>query len=549
MKSQFSRSVVSLLALLSSAVGMAATVSIIPSNTAPLIGEQFTLTVQSDVMDSLAATMSVAFDASKVQWVSGDMPAAGPYSASLGGSYIKNTAYTSPSVFDIVTNAETTLADGTYDAVILTFTALAAGAANIVINDDGGSCCGWFSNPEAEYIPVDYTQANVMIGTSGPVITVTDSVVEIDDLLVPFGQVTESVTSAPQTITVRNTGNANLVIGLVTGLAIPFALAEPENCSGATLEADEACTVTVDFTPASSGDFTGTLEIPSNLPTVTVSVSGTGTPIPVGNTAVTDSVVPSTDHQIPFGSITQNLSAIQAVTVTNDGNDNLTLGQVAMANPLTAPFSIGTDTCSNQVLAPAGTCSFQVLFEPTATGPFNDALDVPSDDPDLPTVTVSVTGTGVAVPVGDISVTDSVRPASDLQVGYGDVELASSVNETITVTNVGTGNLVIATVGNVNTLAAPFSIVTNTCSGQTLAPAATCMVVVAFTPGADLPYNDSFNIPSDDPDEPTVTVAVTGTGVPAPSGGGGSSAIDPAMVLALGLLGIAGRRRATARPA
>ncbi len=277
---------------------------------------------------------------------------------------------------------------------------------------------------------------------------------------------------------------------------------------------------------------------------MTVTVSGTGTPMPVGNVVVTDSVAPFTDNQIPFGSVTQNLSATQTVTVTNDGNANLTLGQVAMANPLVAAVQ-HRDRHLLQPGSPAGRhLQLQVRFEPTATGAFNGLLDVPSDDPDMPTVAVSVTGTGTPAPVGDISVADSVSPASDLQVGYGDVELASSINQTITVANVGTGNLVIATVGNLNAVAAPFSIVTNTCSGQTLAPAATCTVVVAFAPGAEQPYNDSFSIPSDDPDEATVTVAVSGTGVPAPSGGGGSSAIDPAMVLALGLLGVAGRRRA-----
>ncbi len=71
------------------------------------------------------------------------------------------------------------------------------GAANIVINDDGGNASGWFDADTAEYIPVAYTQADVEVSAGrAPVITVTDSVVEVDDLLVPFGQVTEGVTSA-----------------------------------------------------------------------------------------------------------------------------------------------------------------------------------------------------------------------------------------------------------------------------------------------------------------------------------------------------------------
>lgn len=151
------------LALLGSSAGMAATVTVVPSTLAPLPGQQFTLTLQADVVDTLAATMQVFFDASKVQWLSGSMPASGPFGSGIGGTYVKNTAYTSGSVFDIVTNAETVVGDVPYTAVILTFQALASGAANIVVNDDGGNCCGWFDNPDANFIPVDYVQANVSV--------------------------------------------------------------------------------------------------------------------------------------------------------------------------------------------------------------------------------------------------------------------------------------------------------------------------------------------------------------------------------------------------
>lgn len=541
MTSRFARYVVTLLAPLVAPISMAATVTIAPSTLTPLVGETFTVTVTGDVGNTFAATMGLSFDATKVAYVSG--MATGDWNI-----FVKNSPNTAnPTVFDIETPTATAASPGTYASAILTFEALAVGAANIVINDDGGNVTGWFDDSiDANYIPVDYTQANVVIAAApAPVLSVTDSAPPADDRQVPFGQVTEGLTSAPQTITVTNTGDAELVIDLVTALGLPFALAT-ENCSGATLEPAEFCTLTVDFTPASSGNFTDNLDIASNVPTVTVSVSGTGTPIPVGNAAVTDSVAPFTDTQIPFGTVTQNLSATETVTVTNNGNANLAVGQVAMANPLAAPFSIGADTCSNQVLAPTTACNFQVLFEPTATGVFDDVLDIPSDDPDLPTVAVIVSGTGAPVPVGDIAVTDSASPTSDLQADYGNVNLASTVNETFTVANTGTGNLVIGTVGASNGLAAPFSVVSNTCSGLTLAPAATCTIVVAFAPSAEQPYDDSFDLPSDDPDEAAVTLAVSGTGVPAPSGGGGST-VDPAMVLVLGLMGAVVRRRAIAR--
>jgi len=531
-----------LLAMFGAPAAMAATVTITASTLTPDVDDLFTMTITADVPNTFAATMGLSFDASKVEYVSGT--ALAPWNV-----FVKNSPVdANPTVFDVETPTATAANPGTYDVAVLTFRAIAAGAAGILIDDDGGSVSGWFDADTADYIPNDYTQAEVVVaGAGAPAITVTDSAGAPDDLAVPFGQVTENTTSAPQTITVTNTGDADLVIDLVAAIDDPFALTA-DSCSGMTLAPDDLCTLTVDFTPVSTGDFSTTVDIPSNLPTVTVSLSGAGTPMPVGNVEVTDSLAPATDDLIPFGDVTLNTLATATVTVSNTGNANLTIGQVASANGLLAPYSLGTDNCSNQILAPTDSCTIQVQFEPTALGSFPDSFDVPSDDPDSPAVTVSVTGTGSPVPVADISVTDSVSPAADLQVAYGDVNVGASVNQTITVTNAGTADLVLGTVAGLNALAAPFDVVTDDCSGQTVVPTDSCTIVVAFEPAAAQAYNDSFDIPSNDPDEASVVVNLSGDGVPAPApaGGGGSSALDPATLLALGLFGFAGRRRATA---
>jgi hypothetical protein len=153
------------LALLVSSAGMAATVTIVPSTLTPVVGENFTLTVQADVGNTFAATMALSFDATRVSFVGGVMPDSGPFSVANGGAFIKNSATTeNPTVFHTLTaSASRTAANpGTYDAAILTFTVLASGAASIWINDDGGWCCGWFDADSAEYIPVTYVQTNVV---------------------------------------------------------------------------------------------------------------------------------------------------------------------------------------------------------------------------------------------------------------------------------------------------------------------------------------------------------------------------------------------------
>ena len=177
---------------------------------------------------------------------------------------------------------------------------------------------------------------------------------------------------------------------------------------------------------------------------------------------------------------------------------------MAVANALAPPFSILNDGCSNQSVPPAGSCTFDVRFQPTGNGTFNDSLDIPTNnDPDDPFETVTVSGTGTTI-TPDISITDTVAPVGDQQVPFGNLTEGTTLDRTVTVTNNGSANLVLGTVGGVNPLAAPFSFTTDNCSLQTLAPAASCSIQIRFSPVTLGFSSDSLNIPSNDPDEATV---------------------------------------------
>ena len=121
----------------------------------------------------------------------------------------------------------------------------------------------------------------------------------------------------------------------------------------------------------------------------------TVTPANEPDITVTDSIAPVDDLQVPFGEVTQGYSEA-IVTVTNDGAGDLAIGDIASANPLAAPFSIVSDSCSQGTLAPGGSCTLTIRFEPTTTtaATFTDSFDIPPDDPDENAVTVNVSGTG-----------------------------------------------------------------------------------------------------------------------------------------------------------
>ena len=241
--------------------------------------------------------------------------------------------------------------------------------------------------------------------------------------------------------------------------------------------------------------------------------TATGGTVTAPDITVTDSVAPINDLNLPFGNVTAGASSDQTITITNDGNAVLTLGTIASANPLAAPFSILSDTCSGQTLAAAANCTVGVRFAPAAAGPFSDSLDIPSDDADENTVTVNVSGTGTAVPVPDITVTDSVAPADDLQVPFGDLTEGLTSDRTVTITNDGNAVLTLGTIALANPLAAPFSILNDTCSGQTLTATSDCTFDVRFAPTGASSSTDSFDIPTNDPDESSLTVNLSGTGL------------------------------------
>jgi len=84
--------------------------------------------------------------------------------------------------------------------------------------------------------------------------------------------------NATNTLTIHNDGDANLVIGTLSGLSAPFSLVD-NTCSGATVASGGACTVGLRFAPTATGSFSGSLSVSSNDasdPVVTVTASGTG---------------------------------------------------------------------------------------------------------------------------------------------------------------------------------------------------------------------------------------------------------------------------------
>ena len=209
-----------------------------------------------------------------------------------------------------------------------------------------------------------------------------------------------------------------------------------------------------------------------------------------------------------FGSVTVGQSSSsKLVTITNTGGQGLSLTSISVTGANPSDFA-ATPNCSiPTVLAPNATCTISVSFSPTAAGPRQANLSFADNAPGSPQ-SIPLSGTGVA-PQSSVSLAPaSLTFASTLQG-------ATSQPQTVTLTSLGPATLHISSVLLSGANPADF-LLTNGCSGA-YPVAASCNIVVAFSPIATGQRTASLTISDDAPDSPQ-SVPLTGTGAAPPPG-------------------------------
>ena len=240
-----------------------------------------------------------------------------------------------------------------------------------------------------------------------------------------FGSQTIETTSAAQTITLTNTGTANLTVSSVslTGTnASDFA--RTDHCTDATVTPSDTCTVSLTFTPSAIGSLNASLSFSDNAPASpqAVALSGTGAcqAITVSNTTL----VPGTSGTL-YPSVTfTEAGGIGTTTLTESGTlpTGITFTTPTLSGTPTEtgsfPFQV-TATDSNGC---TGTVSNTLVINSTSTEPaiVNDSETITVTDTetfpdaaDSETITVTDTATVVAYTPIAITPTPTVFNSSD----------------------------------------------------------------------------------------------------------------------------------------
>jgi FG-GAP-like repeat/Abnormal spindle-like microcephaly-assoc'd, ASPM-SPD-2-Hydin len=204
-----------------------------------------------------------------------------------------------------------------------------------------------------------------------------------------------------------------------------------------------------------------------------------------------------------FGSVSVGAtSAMQTFTVTNATSVTVNITAVTIAETgVSADFQRGATTCIG-ALAAAGTCTIEVTFAPTVTGPLTASLQVTDDAAGSPQ-SAALTGTATA-PVAATS-TLSVSSLTFAATVSG----SPSASQMVTLTNNGGVALGITSIVLAGTNPGDF-MESNSC-GSSLAASANCTITVTLQPTAGGARSATITLTDTAANSPQ-SIALAGTG-------------------------------------
>ncbi|MEP4485969.1 MAG: choice-of-anchor D domain-containing protein [Halioglobus sp.] len=214
-------------------------------------------------------------------------------------------------------------------------------------------------------------------------------VVSLTPANIDFGDVVVDQTSAPQVVTLANTGTAELSVSAISAAAAPFNQSGG-SCAAVpfTLAVGEDCTLEYTFTPTGVGPTSESPTITSNASTSPDSIALQGNGVQAGL-----SITPAT---LDFGDVVvDQTSAAQVVTLANTGTAELSVSAISAA---AAPFDQSGGSCAAVpfTLAVGEDCTLEYTFIPTVDGPAKQSLEITSDAPTSPSM-IALAGNGVTL--------------------------------------------------------------------------------------------------------------------------------------------------------
>jgi hypothetical protein len=306
-----------------------------------------------------------------------------------------------------------------------------------------------------------------------------------------------------------------------------FRIAD-DGCTGAAaLEPGGECSLSVLFTPASSGPRDARIAVvdAAGRTVSDVPLTGSGAPAVVDPGPPPDSAVDASDPEPPpppppprlrtdrrslaFG--TQRVGGAGAerrVRVSNAGGRPARVTGVRLEGG--GSFQLAGSGCQGAVLDPGEGCTVVVRFAPASPGARTAAL-VLEPAAEGGRVRVELSGVGEEAPRPRSVATAAVAPAEGVDFGAREVG-GSPLVRRVTVSSRGSAPLAVEDVTVRGAAAGDFSAVAP-CAGEEVAPGGSCSVAVRFSPSAAGRRAAELLVRSNDPAGPR-RVPLEGVGTP-----------------------------------
>ncbi len=200
-------------------------------------------------------------------------------------------------------------------------------------------------------------QGSIPLSATAVVPDISTSVEQVDFGPTPVGKSTSSE------IAIFNRGVRTLTLSSVSTEG-PF---EVEGSPSMTVAPGESQTLSIGFNPFAVGPATGSLFILSDDPdrhetSLVLEGRGRGTP-----------VVVLSSPELDFGGVLVGNAHAMPLTVSNEGDDDLTVGHISVSNPFGAPDK-------PFVLGPGELTELEVLFKPLQPGDVLKTLTLTTDE-------------------------------------------------------------------------------------------------------------------------------------------------------------------------
>nr|HEX4312578.1 choice-of-anchor D domain-containing protein [Kofleriaceae bacterium] len=311
-----------------------------------------------------------------------------------------------------------------------------------------------------------------------------------------FGSTTVGSASPPRAVTVANTGDDALVVSAIVLGGANGADFTDSQALPLTIPAGSAADVPFQFAPTAGGERQATATFTTSdpfAPTATLALVGGGQ---------TPSIAAS-PGTLDFGSVRVGSDASLPITLSNTGSGELTISALALAGVDVTDFVLDAVTLPIE-LAPGGSATLHVSYEPTVVATEAAELDVTSDDPATGALVVPIKGIGVSPSV-------DVAPAT-LDFG-GQLVGRTSAPRQVTIHNTGTGKLNVTALGVSGARADLFELAQPPNLPATIPPGSSLVLSLTVAPtviGADAA---DLDVETDASDAADATVHLTALGV------------------------------------